>query len=279
MRRLRIGSIALIAAIALWIVCHPRAADASPDNSVCLSKVTRIVSENYCTNWQTVVTGQDTLRSCDANYICHNTYIDIRSRICSGYATRQVPREMCVWGCKAGFTAVPGQGADDGCYTGEALAKRIQKAARNGAASPTFRQVQNYLQRCDLGQGESCRVLGVMYGEGTSGLERDDGEAAHLFDRACDNDDMLGCALFGSYLATGGPGLAVDEAMAVAPLRKACEGLEASACAMLGIMYAAGRGGVTPDRNEARRLFRQTLALEPQNQIAQDWIKQLEPPR
>jgi hypothetical protein len=279
LRSWRIGSIFSVigplVAIALWAAFSPDSAIAKPDNSICLSKVVRVVPERYCTNTQTVVTGQNAIRSCDSNNICHTTYLDLRSRICTGWATRQVERQMCVWGCKPGFSAVPGLGPNDGCYAGEQLARRIQKAARTGASSPAFRGVQNLLQRCDLGQGSSCRELGVKYGEGAAGLDRDDVEAARMFDRACDNDDMLGCSLLGAFLATGSQGLQVDEAKAVAPLRKGCEGLEASACSMLGVMYAVGHGGLPRDRKEALRIFAQAAALDPSDEVAGDWIKRL----
>ncbi len=126
-----------------------------------------------------------------------------------------------------------------------------------------------------------CREAGRLLSTG-EGVERDLGEASHLFRRACYAGDVESCTSFGAGAAGGdvarglhracdagnadacgylafvyrrGRGVARDDAEAARHLRRACDGGDAYSCRFLGFLAESGQG-VARDDAEAARLYR-----------------------
>ena len=66
------------------------------------------------------------------------------------------------------------------------------------ASSPpqTSDGVERRSSECEQGKYESCGVLGFMYLTG-SGVAKDEGRGAALFQRGCDGGDALSCVSLG----------------------------------------------------------------------------------
>ncbi|HPB97283.1 MAG TPA: hypothetical protein PKW66_15295, partial [Polyangiaceae bacterium] len=79
----------------------------------------------------------------------------------------------------------------------------------------------------------ACLKLGIMYADGTQGVEQDAAKAVPFFSRACEGQELEGCARFGRALLNGA-GIERDEPKAVTVLQRACEGHNQLGCVGLG---------------------------------------------
>lgn len=105
---------------------------------------------------------------------------------------------------------------------------------------------------CDNDDAFACGLLGAMYEHG-EGLAVDLPRAAALMTRACAREDLLSCAILGGYYAKG-QGVTRDFAKAEQLVRKACDGGESIGCFNLAVMYDEGQG-VTTDDAQAAQLY------------------------
>jgi uncharacterized protein len=95
-------------------------------------------------------------------------------------------------------------------------------------------------KKCVAGDLEACRLLGVMYQEGT-GVSPDPRRATALFGQACSGNNLSACNNLGMNLADG---LGVDRnpSKAIESYARACDGGMKLACRNLGLLYRDGRG-------------------------------------
>lgn len=95
-------------------------------------------------------------------------------------------------------------------------------------------------KKCVAGDLEACRLLGVMYQEGT-GVSPDPRRATALFAQGCTGNNLSACNNLGMNLADG---LGVDKnpTKAIDAYTKACDGGMKLACRNLGLLYRDGRG-------------------------------------
>lgn len=100
-----------------------------------------------------------------------------------------------------------------------------------------FSDVAKDIKACDGGDMASCNKLGVGYGTGESGIERDLNKAREYFTKACNGGNLEGCTYLGfSYIEEK------NYFNAMKYFNKACDGGHAKGCSNLGTMYSQGDG-------------------------------------
>ncbi len=87
---------------------------------------------------------------------------------------------------------------------------------------------QLYQKACDDGDLIACNLFGLMYETG-QGVTRDPARAATLYQRACEGGELMGCTNLGLMYETG-IGVAEDVAGAAGLFRVACEGGQSLGC-------------------------------------------------
>jgi uncharacterized protein len=94
---------------------------------------------------------------------------------------------------------------------------------------------------CDQGDGDACDDLGVAYGLGQGGLERDVAKAEALFIKACGLKDPQGCFNAG-VLFHDGDATTIDRAKAIELSKQGCSLKDARCCNFAGAFIANGTG-------------------------------------
>lgn len=125
-------------------------------------------------------------------------------------------------------------------------AQSIKMSTQNSEADVLFQQ-QRYSealplldQGCTAGDGEACKDLGLIYGNGL-GFPQDIPRAVEYFSKSCNQGNARGCFDLGvSYKS--GKGVTQDYAHAVALFSQSCDGGDAKGCEALGLMYDLGIG-------------------------------------
>jgi TPR repeat protein len=109
-----------------------------------------------------------------------------------------------------------------------------------GACKPN--DVADCTNKCEkLKNQSSCVNLGIMFANGT-GVARDDGHAATLFQGACNAGIGAGCDHFGLALQFG-RGIQQDLPRAIETLKKGCDLRNAEACNRRALMAERAQGG------------------------------------
>lgn len=109
-----------------------------------------------------------------------------------------------------------------------------------GACKPN--DVADCTNKCQtLKSQPSCVNLGIMFANGT-GVPRDTGKAATLFQGACNAGVAAGCDHFGLALLTG-QGIQTDQPRAADTFKKGCDLKNAEACNRLALMAERAQGG------------------------------------
>src|ERR1035437_1559774 len=137
-------------------------------------------------------------------------------------------------------------------------AQSIKMPTQDSEADVLFQQ-QRYSealpllgQGCTAGDGEACKDLGMIYGNGL-GFPQDIPRAVDLFSKSCNQGNARGCFDLGiSYKS--GKGVTQDYARAVALFSQSCDGGDAKGCEALGLMYDLGIG-VSRDALHAMTLY------------------------
>jgi TPR repeat protein len=98
-------------------------------------------------------------------------------------------------------------------------------------------------KECELGDVNSCDVLGFMHWHG-NGVPVDFAAAAKLYDANCRRDDFIACANLGDFTFQG-LGVVKDPAKATQLYDRACKLGDGGACASLALATIAGTGVAT----------------------------------
>jgi len=97
--------------------------------------------------------------------------------------------------------------------------KSTVKAEHNGFECE-YGDFDQCLEQCEIGNGDSCSNLGIMYVNGV-GVKRDEVEAGKLYQKACDLSSPKGCYALYSALVYG-VGMPRDSRRAITVADKAC---------------------------------------------------------
>jgi TPR repeat protein len=111
---------------------------------------------------------------------------------------------------------------------------------------------------CDFGDARSCIALGVMYQNGSDGLQASSERAADLYQRACDLGDVRGCNNL-AVMFEKGDGRPQDVRRALEMYERSCNLNHALACRNVGRAY---RDGLGADRDPARSAAAYSKAFE-----------------
>jgi TonB family protein len=109
-----------------------------------------------------------------------------------------------------------------------------------------------YQGACDHGYAKACSALGYFYKAGL-GVSRDIDHAVVLCRRGCEGGDGMGCAVLASMYEAG-EGVPKDMAMAVSFDQRGCDQGTPLSCSELGRMYFYG-SGVAKDEERGVKLF------------------------
>jgi TPR repeat protein len=112
---------------------------------------------------------------------------------------------------------------------------------------------------CDLGEDESCELVGMAYADG-DGVPKNMTTAIELLQRTCEKAPRFGCHEL-SALYQGHAGGPQDPVLTLRYERKACDGGNPLGCHGLAILLIAQKATVA----EALLLFERTCALEAEN--------------
>jgi TPR repeat protein len=150
------------------------------------------------------------------------------------------------------------------------IAPQSSRAGRALFDQKRYAEAKPLLEKaCNLGNADSCGLLGDYYFYGYGGVEQDYKQTRLLDKQACEWGSIEGCGNLGLLYEKGLGGLR-DYATARALYKKACNGgstksmtgsTEGSAagsmarCSALGMLYLNGQGGAQ-DYEQARILFR-----------------------
>ena len=105
----------------------------------------------------------------------------------------------------------------------------------------------------------SCHFLGSAYSEGR-GVPMDPVQAAHLYGRACRNENGSGCNNLGSLFQEGRVNAVREPARAASLYDRACQLGNSSGCNNLGILFQRGYG-VKRDDGRAKQLWKRACEL------------------
>jgi hypothetical protein len=128
-------------------------------------------------------------------------------------------------------------------------------------------------KECDAGSADRCRRLAITYAFG-QGVEKDEGHATALYERACEMKDPSAC-VFAGQMNEFARGVPKDEAKAVRFYEKACDLQWAAGCYNLAIMYERGTG-VPVSRSKAGDLYQ--TACTAGAQLACDKARDMQEP-
>jgi len=92
----------------------------------------------------------------------------------------------------------------------------------------TPREPPNFTSACDGGNARGCSSLGALYENG-GGVNKDERQAAKLYQQACEGGNGRGCAYLGD-LYMQGTGVAKDQGRAEQLYQRACEQGYAEGC-------------------------------------------------
>ncbi len=126
-----------------------------------------------------------------------------------------------------------------------------------GACKPN--DLADCTNKCEVLKNQgSCVNLGIMFANGT-GVPRDLGKAATLFQNACNGSVGAGCEHFGLALLTG-QGIQTDQNRAADIFKKGCDLRNAESCNRLALMASRGQGG-PKDSVKASQFFEKSCNL------------------
>jgi TPR repeat protein len=120
-----------------------------------------------------------------------------------------------------------------------------------------YAEAKPWLQKaCNLGNTDSCGLLGDLYYYGNGGVAQDYEQTRLLDKQACDGGSIESCGNLGS-LYEKGLGGARNYTAARSLYKKACNGGSIPRCSSLGMLYRNGLGG-DRDYGQASALFRKS---------------------
>ncbi|HCP64010.1 MAG TPA: hypothetical protein DIU09_05400 [Hyphomonadaceae bacterium] len=125
---------------------------------------------------------------------------------------------------------------------------------------------------CQEGTAIACTVAGEMIVQGQTKMGTPEQSVA-LFQKGCDLGNANACQGLGLMLVQG-IGVAADAKKGQNVMQKACQASNAMACVNLGLMYRMGLFG-PPNPKEANLYLNRALALQPDNELALQAIKEI----
>jgi len=151
--------------------------------------------------------------------------------------------------------AAPGETPEAGPII---IAPQSSKAGRALFDQKRYAEAKPLLEKaCNLGNADSCGLLGDFYFYGYGGVDQDYKQTRLLDKQACEWGSIESCGNLG-LLYEKGQGGAKDYALARTLYKKACNGGSTGSmarCSALGMLYLNGKGG-SQDYGQARALFR-----------------------
>ena len=160
-------------------------------------------------------------------------------------------------------TPAPGETSEAGPTI---IAPQSSRAGRALFDQKRYSEAKPLLEKaCNLGNADSCGLLGDFYFYGYGGVEQDYKQTRLLDKQACEWGSIESCGNLGQ-LYEKGLGGSRDYATARALYKKACNGGSAGSkaesaagsmarCSALGMLYLNGQGGAQ-DYEQARAFFR-----------------------
>lgn len=126
-----VGLLKLMSPVLALLIVPTHSAWAGPRNAMCTHSLAT-VSERYCIDRRRLpVSSLQT--QCDADSHCRTVTVTNYVEDCSAWSSHDVQRSICLWSCRTGYSPVPGNSAEAGCFTPDEIARLAAQQARLAA--------------------------------------------------------------------------------------------------------------------------------------------------